>query len=179
MKNLAKTAFGFLISIACLWLMLQKVSLPELASRFAAIHWVFVLAAVASLAVSYAVRIFRWKVMLASGDVKVHFVDCVFPFLAAIATNNLLPLRTGDVLRALVFPLSIGIGRVLSVTSLLLERGLDILVLCVAVLIGLAVTASFQYPAWVFPTVLVLSLGLVFGFLLVVLFFIRYCSLRE
>lgn len=90
-----------------------------------------------SLALGYMLRILRWSMMLRSTGARATFSDCCAPFLGSIALNNILPFRLGDVVRALVFPRSMGITRIIATSSLFVERLVDLMTLLVSLAIGL------------------------------------------
>src|SRR3569623_1048426 len=65
--------------------------------------WPYLAFGIASLSVGYALRIFRWSILLQASGAVTQWRSCSAPFLGSIALNNVLPLRIGDVVRALVF----------------------------------------------------------------------------
>jgi uncharacterized protein (TIRG00374 family) len=120
--------------------------------------WHFVALGIAALAFDYAIRIGRWRVLLCAGGANISVNACVAPFLGSIALNNLLPLRIGDFVRALVFPLSIGVRRISAAASLFLERLVDVLTLLFCVGIGLAANGRIGLPTWLESTAILLSI---------------------
>jgi uncharacterized protein (TIRG00374 family) len=113
----------------------------------------------ASLAIDYAVRIQRWAVLLRAGDAEVTGWACTAPFLGSITLNNVLPLRAGDLVRALVFPSAIGVRRVTATASLLLERLVDMLTLLLSLGIGLSLSPLAHVPEWLGRSVAGLAVG--------------------
>jgi uncharacterized protein (TIRG00374 family) len=162
-SRLAKLGLGLAITAGCVFLMLKKVSIREIGESLAGLRWRYVLLGVASLAIGYALRILRWKTMLDSAKPETRYSAYIPPFLGSIGMNNILPFRSGDVLRAFVFPASIGIGRTLSLVTLVLERAFDVLVLILFIIAGIFSSASSGYPPWVVPTALFLGASLVAG----------------
>ena len=150
---------GIVISIACLWLIIQRVDVKETARAFSTFSWPFLGFGVASLAVGYLLRINRWAVLLRGGGAPVVARDCRAPFLASIALNNLLPFRAGDVVRAVIFPSSMGVARVTSTASLMLERLIDLLTLLALLALSFLMVDVAALPAWMKETASVLSLA--------------------
>lgn len=149
---------GVVISIICLWLVLRKVDLDELPRTLSQLDWRFVALGIGSLAFGYAIRIHRWAVMLRAAGTRVDSMACAAPFLGSITLNNVFPFRAGDVVRALVFPSSLGVRRTTAAASLLLERLLDLLTLLLGLGIGLSLSTRVGLPQWLGKSVIVLSL---------------------
>lgn len=129
---------GWGISITCIAFVATKVDFSALGTALLHFepHWMAF--GLISLAAGYAIRIARWAVMLRAAGAHVRTSACVAPFLGSIALNNVLPLRAGDVIRALVFPARIGVERTTAIASLLLERVMDLVSLMLCLGAGLA-----------------------------------------
>jgi uncharacterized protein (TIRG00374 family) len=136
-RQWARAIGGILVSAAALGILFARVDREELLAvlRTASVPWIG--AGIASLGVGYAVRIRRWAVILGEGGKGPGAAACAAPFLGSIAINNLIPLRAGDFVRALVFPPAVGVSRTNGTASLILERFLDFLM--VLVLLAIAV----------------------------------------
>jgi len=101
--------------------------------------------------VGYAFRIERWRLMLVQDNSGLKWRNCAGPLFASVAANNVLPFRAGDIIRAVSFNQRLGIAASVSVTTLLMERALDLMmVLC---LLG--------FTLWIFDlnTHLVIEVG--------------------
>jgi len=72
--------------------------------------------------------------------------------------NNVLPLRVGDIVRATVFPASIGVGRVAATGSIIMERLIDLLTLLVCLAIGTTALGASTLPDWLSAGALVLGM---------------------
>lgn len=141
-----KTGVGIAISIACLVFIFSKIDSNKLLQALESFKWPFLGAGIAALGFDYTLRIARWRIMLLAAGAKVSFGRCAPAFLGSMALNNLLPLRAGDIVRALVFPASLGISRATSTASLVLERLVDLLALLVCLGIGTALAHNHQIP---------------------------------
>jgi uncharacterized protein (TIRG00374 family) len=148
---------GILISAACLFFIFQKVNFDEVKHAFVRFEWHYFAIGIASLAFGYAMRILRWSRILNAGGAHVGMRQCAAPFLGSIALNNVLPLRLGDVVRALVFPSSIGVSRSTSSSSLVMERLVDLMTLLVCLAASLAASRQLSMPAWVGNTATMLA----------------------
>ena len=143
-----RNLLGLAISLACLAFIVQRIDFHGLLHALETFCWPFLIYGVLALATGYAFRILRWAVMLRCAGASVGFSTCAAPFLGSIALNNVLPLRLGDVVRALVFPAAIGVRKVTATSSLLMERLADLLTLLACLALGLAASHGLQLPAW-------------------------------
>jgi uncharacterized protein (TIRG00374 family) len=124
---------------------------------------------VASLAVGYAIRIFRWSVILGAAGASATWKNCAAPFLGSIALNNVLPLRMGDIVRAFVFPAAMGIRRTIAASSLVMERLIDLMTLLACLAIAVVATQSAHLPVLIKESAITMSivggLAMTLGFL--------------
>lgn len=137
---------GGTITLLCLFMFLRKVNLSDVLEALANFRWHFLILGVASLAVGYVLRIARWSMMLRATGARTTFANCCAPFLGAIALNNVLPLRLGDVVRALVFPQSMGVARTTATSSLVVERLIDLMTLLASLAIGTFAVQTISIP---------------------------------
>jgi glycosyltransferase 2 family protein len=145
-----RLVIGLALSAVCLYFVFRNIKFAEVEQALSTFRWPFLIVGVASLAVGYTARIYRWRMLLAACGPAVTTRACASPFLASIALNNVLPFRLGDVVRALVFPAALGVTRTAATATLVLERLVDLLTL----LACLAVAASF-FPAGALPAAVV------------------------
>ena len=137
-----KIGFGFAVTAVSIAIVLTLVKPEQVVRGVEGYDWRFLPLAVASLAAGYAFRIERWAMMLRAAGANVTFGRACAPFLASIALNNVLPLRVGDVVRALVFPRSIGVARTTATSSIVAERAIDLATLLAAFAAGFALAGS-------------------------------------
>jgi uncharacterized membrane protein YbhN (UPF0104 family) len=142
-----RVLLGLAVSAACLLLLVRQVDLAALGRALADADLGLVAIGIASLAVGYAARIVRWSFVLGAAGAPVAATRAVAPFLASIALNNVLPLRAGDIVRALVFPAAMGVPRTVAVASLVVERALDVGALAVMVTTGISLAGYLPLPA--------------------------------
>ncbi len=164
-----KHLIGGSVTVFCLFVFARQVNVSGVIDALADFDWVYLVLGVASLAFGYMLRIVRWSMMLRAAGANATFRDCSGPFLGSIALNNILPLRLGDVVRALVFPKSMKITRTCAMSSLIVERQIDLATLLVSLAIGLFAIQKNSIPTEVIVTAISLSifggLSLTFGFL--------------
>lgn len=153
-----KHVIGGGITLICLAAIIRLVKFSEVMAALKQFEWHYLILGVLSLAVGYSVRILRWSVMLSAGSSAVSFGNCSAPFLGAIALNNLLPLRLGDVVRALVFPGAMGVTKTAAATSLVVERLIDLVTLLACLALGILAIQTLQVPSALRESALVLAL---------------------
>jgi glycosyltransferase 2 family protein len=148
-KNLArltKHAIGILLTIVCLTVFFQQVELDKIILALSNFNYVYLIFGVLFLGVGYASRIFRWSIMLKSTGSEAGFAACCAPFLGSITLNNVLPFRIGDIVRALVFPASMGITKAVATSSLIVERLIDLVTLLMCFALGLFAIEGILIP---------------------------------
>ena len=168
-RHWVKHLIGGGITLLCLLVFFRQINFGEVLEAFENFRWVYLILGLTSLAFGYALRIIRWSMMLKAAGAAATFANCSAPFLGSIALNNVLPLRLGDVVRALVFPKSMGITRTTATTSLVVERLIDLLTLLASLAIGLfaipSVAISPELKASAVALALVGGLALLLGIL--------------
>ena len=121
---------GLGIALACLflWLMLRHIDLDEIGHAFAQADLLKISLAVAAFSVGLGCKIERWRRMLLQTNGELTWTDCYGPMVASVAANNVLPFRAGDIVRAFGFNGRLGINVSVSLTTLVVERLLDLLI---------------------------------------------------
>ncbi|MBD8621596.1 lysylphosphatidylglycerol synthase transmembrane domain-containing protein [Pseudomonas sp. CFBP 13727] len=153
-----KHLIGGGITLICLAAIFRLVKFSEVVDALKQFEWHYLILGVLSLAFGYCVRIFRWSVMLSATGNHVSFKNCAAPFLGAIALNNVLPLRLGDVVRALVFPSAMGVTKTAAATSLVVERLIDLVTLLACLALGVLAIQTLQVPPALRESAVVLAL---------------------
>jgi glycosyltransferase 2 family protein len=165
---------GVAITVGCVALIAAQTDLDDAKAALSNFHWILLVAGVVSLVLGYAFRIVRWAVMLRTSSIPVKSIDCVAPFLGAIALNNVLPFRAGDVVRALVFPRFLGVSTSVATATLVMERLVDLVTILGFLTLGVLVAAKGELPAWLSlaaTTLAIVSTCIVIGLLLFGRFF--------
>jgi uncharacterized protein (TIRG00374 family) len=165
-RNLA----GIAISAACLGYVAWRIDVDDAVRSLAEFRWLFLPVALLSLASGYTMRVLRWYTMLRTSGAQMSRKACIAPLVGSVALNNVLPMRLGDVMRALVFPAAIGVARAAATGSLVMERLFDLMTLLACLAIGVVLSAGTHLSAWTGTVAMVLaaiggtSLTLVFFF---------------
>lgn len=135
------------VTLLSLFVFFRQVNFTDVLNALVNFNWFYLIFGVISLAIGYSLRIIRWSIMLRATGAHTTFGNCSAPFLGSIALNNVLPLRVGDVVRALVFPMSMGITKTTATSSLIVERLIDLMTLLACLAIGLFAIQAIAVPA--------------------------------
>ncbi len=128
---------GLAVSVFFIWLVLRAVPLEQLKESLPLVRPEGLLIAVLAFGMGYTARIARWRLMLLRDNPDLSWSRCAVPFMASIAANNVLPFRAGDALRVVAFSKWLKVPTLTLVTTLLVERLLDMLILLMALGLGL------------------------------------------
>lgn len=137
MKKFVRALLGIGLTAIFLWLIFRQIDLDQFAFilRSANLSWIAL--ATGAFFAGYACRIERWKIMLNHENPNLTWSRCAGPLMASVAANNLLPFRSGDAIRSFGFNRRLGISTGTSISSLFLERLLDLLMLGISLGIAL------------------------------------------
>lgn len=128
-SRVIKLAAGLALSAIFLYATLSTVPFSKVLVALASARPEWILASLGFLALGYSTKAYRWTVMLHSLGSHVRVREAALPFMGGIALNNVLPFRSGDVIRVIAFQRFTGIPASGQIGTLVLERLLDLLVL--------------------------------------------------
>jgi len=168
--NYARNIAGVVVSGLCIGFMAWRIDFAGAKSAITNFDVSYLAWGVLSLSLGYSARILRWSTMLRAAGADTSPMKCAAPFLGSIALNNVLPARLGDVVRAFVFPSALGISRIVSTGTLVMERLADLATLLLFLLIGLVAYPTARLPESVKLSAIVLSVGAVVALLAIFVF---------
>ena len=146
LRRWLRIGLGWAVAIVFIALAFRRVSptavLDALRTARPAPLWLALLA----LGAGFAVRIVRWWMMLRVLEPTLRARDCARPFLVSIAVNNTLPLRVGDVIRALGFRSTLRASPMAVAGTLIVERLFDVVVLLGLLFAGLLALGRAVVP---------------------------------
>jgi uncharacterized membrane protein YbhN (UPF0104 family) len=125
-RNLMKTLPGVLISAFFLWYTFQGISFDQIRA-LRVVHPVWIVGVLGFTAGSYTLRCVRWTRMMRSTGAR--FRVCARVLMTSLAANNILPLRIGDIMRVFTYAGDLGASPSVILSTLILEKLLDIFVL--------------------------------------------------
>lgn len=150
------TLFGISLALILLILVLWKIDLDQLLASLATANYWYVLPASLVTFAGYVLRTLRWRRMLRPAQTVA--ARQLFPILMiGFMANNVLPARTGEIVRAYVLHRRASVSKTLGLATIGLERLFDGLTL--VLFLGL-VSLRFPLPEW--GTGLARSAGLLF-----------------
>jgi uncharacterized protein (TIRG00374 family) len=142
---LAKSRWlGLLLTVIFLGLTLTRVNLEQLAATLSRANYAWVPPAAAATLLGYTLRTARWRTILA-GAVPASFRPLFSILMIGFATNNVLPARLGEFVRAVLLRRRTGLRKTFSLATIFLERLFDGLVL-VGIMAGLSLVLPL--PGW-------------------------------
>ena len=127
MKKISRTFIGVVIATIFVWLIFKNVNFQDLVVNFRQVKISYIAGAIFVFFAGYCCRIERWRLMLLQENPRLQWINCAGPLMASVAANNILPFRAGDILRAFAFNRRLEISASTSLTSLFVERLLDLL----------------------------------------------------
>ncbi len=134
---------GIAVSAFFLWRVLRSIHYSDLRSlHFAHLQWLGVL--FAFLVLGYLLRVYRWWFMLRRSGAP-SLAVCGRVLMTSYAANNVLPFRIGDFLRIFSYAPDLGASSSTILSTVILERLLDIFTL-LTFLVTLLVGAARSLP---------------------------------
>lgn len=141
-----KLSIGIAVAAGFSWLLVRELDWAEMQRAFSALSLSAIPVALTLLAFGWSLRIVRWWWMLRALEPTVALSACIVPFLSAMAVNNVMPFRAGDVLRIVGFQYQLRSPALRVAGTMVIERLLD-----VAVLVGLFFLGLLALPGDTFP----------------------------
>ncbi|WP_419806948.1 lysylphosphatidylglycerol synthase transmembrane domain-containing protein [Terriglobus sp.] len=142
-RELWKLIPGFAISAFFLWRTIKSIHYDDLRSLHV-VQPVWIGVMIAFLLGSYTLRIYRWWFMLRRSGAA-GFGVCSRVLLTSFAANNVLPFRIGDFLRVFTYAGDLNASSSTILSTVILERLLDIFTL-LAFLVALLLGAAHALP---------------------------------
>jgi glycosyltransferase 2 family protein len=163
-----RTAAGLVIAAAFLWLAFGRVDWSGIATAASEARPGPIVLGLVALAAGFTVRIVRWWTMLRALEPDLPLRACVRPFLLSLAINNTMPLRAGDIVRAVGFREALRSPTMRVVGTLLIERVLDLAVPVTLFFVGLLAIPRGVIPGAFVTTAALLGAGALFAVLVLV-----------
>ena len=132
---------GILGSAFFLVLLLRQVQLDEVGDAFRGVEWIWVVLAGVPFAAALWVRALRWQMILRPA-VELRSSEATSLVVIGYAANNVLPIRVGEVVRAVLVERSTGAARMLVLGTIVVERVFDGLILALFLALTLATAGS-------------------------------------
>ena len=133
---------GVSISLACLWYAARKLiqdpqARQQFIQAFRVADYRLLPVLLVMLVTFYTLKAYRWKLLLSPLGNYRTWADCFGPMLVGFAVNNVAPARAGEIVRVMVFARRHSLPVVSVLTTVALERILDMLSILIFLSIGL------------------------------------------
>jgi uncharacterized protein (TIRG00374 family) len=135
-RNLVFFIVVNVLSLVCLVWALHGLHFRQLMHRFAHLHWGWVVLAIASNLLSYVVQGWRWKLLLAP-VAPIPVRRCIRSVYVGVYANEVLPLRSGEIIRCYLLARSSELPVSVTLASALIERIFDGIWLIIAMFVTL------------------------------------------
>ena len=132
-----RALLGLLVSALFLVLLLRQVDLGEVWDALRGVEWPWLVAAAVPFALGLWLRALRWRLVLRS-SVELTQGEATSLVVIGYAANNLLPVRAGEVVRAVLVEQRHGGSRMQVLGTIVVERIFDGLVLALFLAVMLA-----------------------------------------
>ncbi len=123
-STIAKRAVGYLFAFACLAWVFHDIHPRQLLSTIKVTNWWFVIGAVLFDVLTYLLQGLRWRLLL-NPIGRLGTVKATQAIYVGLFTNEVLPLRFGEVVRAFLVSRWLKTGMASVVPSMVVERFLD------------------------------------------------------
>lgn len=128
MRKRYRALIGILLSLLFLWLAFRKVNFGEVGDALRNANYIFFALAFFLGGAGFLLRAYRWKIML-SPIKDIRFGKVFSALTIGFMANGILPMRLGEIVRALVLGYDEGISRSAALATIVVERVFDIFVL--------------------------------------------------
>ncbi len=136
-----RALIGFALSAIFIVAFFRGFDLGELWAELRSADYIYLFPSLAIYAGALLLRGYRWQVLLRPvKPVGIVLVSAVM--VIGYMANNLLPVRTGEVVRAYVMGERAGISKMATLATILLERFLDVVALSIFLLAGALVVGA-------------------------------------
>ncbi len=156
---------GILSSLVCVGLILWLVDIDLVVQALRGADWRVVLVVAAGQVGFLVLRALRWRVMLTGSDASAGFWPLFHAQNAGYMISSLFPFRLGDLARSYLASVNLGssgIDMVKALSSVVLERVLDMLI--IVVFFGISAPLAPSMPQELSTAALVVSVVTVVGF---------------
>ena len=137
-----RVLIGLAISLIFLYFAFSTVEFKPFADSLQSANYVYLIPIIILIFITYIIRALRWKILLLPvKNISTHTLFATL-FIGNMA-NNILPLRIGEILRALIIGKSGGISRSLTFATIIVERVMDIVSIFIVSIIVLFI---FRIP---------------------------------
>ena len=145
-------------------LALHRVPLADVGSTLAGADPMWIGAAVVVYAINLSLRAWRWQIILQPGA-AISYSTVARALVVGYGLNTIMPARLGELFRAEFVKVDVGLSRLWTLTSIVVERLFDGLTVVACLGVGLLLAAATRQSAGVLIDVVATG-GILFGMIL-------------
>ncbi|HUS15515.1 MAG TPA: lysylphosphatidylglycerol synthase transmembrane domain-containing protein [Chloroflexia bacterium] len=141
---------GILISIGALYFALKDIKFDEVAAAFGRIDPLWFAVGLVPWVVAIGSKVFRWRLLFYPDQAAAPYPRLTAALLIGYLFNTVLPLRTGEIVRATVLRATAGLPVARTLSTILVEKVLDTMALIAMlglILPFISLPADFVGPA--------------------------------
>lgn len=142
-RGLLRWLPGVIISILAFVVLFRLARFEDLSSTLRLIKWPYVALAIVLTVVSLGTRAQAWRTLI--GEHRLTFWRSFFGISEGYLLNNILPLRAGEIGRAVFIGRATGLGPFFILSTIVIERAFDIAMAAVLLLLTLPLALSFEW----------------------------------
>src|SRR5205814_6985860 len=135
---------GVLISVGALWWALRDIQFDLVGQAIGRIQWLWFLLAPVPWVITFVAKVERWRLLYYPDEKRVRRSQLLSALMIGYLFNTILPLRTGELVRATVLRVTEKLPVARTLSTILVEKVLDTMTL----VLGLGLLLPFiQLPA--------------------------------
>jgi uncharacterized protein (TIRG00374 family) len=155
---------GILISLVCLALVLWRIDYREVVEALGQANYLWLVPAVVPFAGTIASKVLRWQLLFPGDHSRIRRTKLLSALMISYALNTILPARLGELARVYVIGESENLSKSLALSTVVVEKVLDVLTLLLFLVLLLPFVAL---PTWIQQSVMLLAPVFVVLFLLI------------
>ncbi len=161
MKQL-KIWIGLAISAICVYLAVKDIEFSKVGDSLSRVNWLWIAVYAVPYVIVIGLKVTRWQLLFYPDHKNIGYQRLFSSLMISYLWNTILPARLGEIVRAYAVSRSekIGVGRVLS--TILLEKILDIITMMFFLL---ALLPFMKLEDWIKQSALIVGGGVIFAFL--------------
>lgn len=145
---------GIVISLICLVLVLWKIDFREVLNALKRANYAWLIPASLPYVGTIVSKVLRWQLLFPSEHTGIRRGKLFSALMISYALNTILPARLGELARAYVIGETEGLSKSLALSTIIVEKVLDVLTL---ILFLVLLLHSMTLPAWVQRPALIMA----------------------
>tara|TARA_B100000029_G_scaffold505729_1_gene586931 strand:- start:15054 stop:16058 length:1005 start_codon:yes stop_codon:yes gene_type:complete len=175
MGNKVRFLTGIIVSTFFLILLLRDIDFIQLIEVISSIQILWICAAMVPYMFALILRALRWSSLL-KNSIDISFSESMSIIMIGYATNNLLPIRLGEILRAIIIEKRYATPKMQVMGTIVIERLFDGLVLAIFLTI---IIATLGNSSILQPLAIVAGIGFTLGTFFIALLALKASLVRK